>query len=99
MSVISSAGRIIIFGPPAGGKSSLISELRTVMGTGMRWANLDDKIIALCKERLLSGPLNDCIIDEAVEQLVDDFRAWPSAIVEMPHHDYIKLLQHGRFRL
>jgi len=99
VSTIPNTRRIAILGPPAGGKSSLVSELRTVMGADVRCVNLDDKVIALCKERFLSGPLDDSIIDEAVGRLVDDYRAWTNAIVEIPHHDYIKLIQNGRLRL
>jgi len=99
VSTIPNTRRIAVLGPPAGGKSSLASELRAVMGADVRCVNLDDKVVALCKERILSGPLDDSIIDEAVELLVKDYRALTNAIVEIPHHDYIALLHNAQIRL
>ena len=88
------ARRVLLAGPPAAGKTCVAQCLQAALA-GCEYLGLDTQVQALCAERGHTGPLPDKMVDEAVLRLLSSLPDAPSAIVELPHHDYIALLAAG----
>lgn len=81
--------RVLLLGPPAAGKSSLAENLTQF---GLTHYNLDHEVFRLCKEKSHSGLLPDTIILEAVKRFIGSIQKPKPAVVELPYHDYLSIL-------
>lgn len=89
--------RILLAGPPGVGKSTIIEHLHSVLPVQFEHASLDDDVLALCEATGIHGRLTDSFIDIAVGRLLN--RSPSSSVVELPHHDYVQLIERGVLRL
>jgi SAM-dependent methyltransferase len=86
--------RVLIVGPPAAGKSTLVRAVSERLPGHARLC-LDEDIMRLVHERGLRAPLCDDVIDGAVQSLLGRVGAAANVLVELPHHDYIQLVTNG----
>lgn len=83
--------RILVLGPPASGKSSVIATLLARIH-GLEHLSVDDQINLLARRYGWVGPLSDVDIDLAVTHLVDCASSKTNVCVELAHHDYLTLV-------
>lgn len=90
--------RILFVGPPAVGKTSVVTEVVRRFPDHTRFC-LDEDVMRIVAERALTAPLADCVINEAVLSLLGRVGNSTDALVELPHHDYVQLLTDGVLNL
>lgn len=88
--------RVLLIGAPAVGKSSLVRSLKAT-GKTVSVATMDEYVLSISLEARMSGPLPDAIIDTATRALLSRPHTCDAEleITELPHHDYITLLETG----
>lgn len=96
---IPEASRILLLGPPAAGKSTLVHQLNTIRGIRLPPYNFDDCVLKLARRRQHEGPLPDDLIDAAVRGFLRRIPRDMPCVVELPHHDYVKLITNGSLDL
>lgn len=90
--------RLFILGPPATGKSTLGASLTAGLLSGYRYLDLDSLLRMRFSHELHAGELGDEVINAAAAALLETASTAP-AVIELPHHDYIVLLQVGALKM
>lgn len=90
-SLIMSARRILLVGPPAAGKSA-VARCLVAMFPKCAYLNLDEDIRSVSNEVGNPKRLTDHHIDEATRRFLSKAMSKEFVVAELPHHDYVSLV-------
>jgi hypothetical protein len=87
--------RILLLGPPAVGKTTLVALLQEMYGFMTSYDHIEGEVQRLALTHGIAEPLPDFLINEAAAVLLARIPRRGPCLIELPHHDYVSLIEAG----